>query len=454
MIVIMNRVDFNRKVLAMLLICTLMTSVLIPNRSYAVAPAIPLAAVGGAVLLIGGVAVIASELGYQAEANEMDILAGRLWDGATSEVKSALESAYNAAYNAGDKMMDLGTPVTDFIKSSIAKIIGVQLAQNYISGRGDYIERSRNTAGDPIYHVGAPDGYLYVYSAPDWADVNLRIGVVPSMRVSTGATSASSLVIPIGSSNTQVWIPIPGLTNKAVELPDALTIILSQTGGGAIVKTSDWNLINQKITALKNAVPASIPVPMAKDFVVVGADDTKPVRTPLVLQPDNTWKNTETGKVYNPADTKVQSYPKVKTVTDATTGTTVGTVVQDGVDVNVRTGEKVGDATANPPIDLNPPSGSINWGPLKAVGSLFTTKFPFSIPWDIARQLSIFDVTPQTPIFDVDIPKFFDFDGTKFGMKFHVDLSAFDTIALIARWASTIVFDIGLILSMRKLMPE
>lgn len=108
---------------------------------------------------------------------------------------------------------------------------------------------------------------------------------------------------------------------------------------------------------------------------------------------------------------------------------------------------------ANPSINWNDiPSDSLNFGPLKIAGYLFTTKFPFSIPWDIERQFAVFDVTPKPAILKVDktIPLF----GTSMKMKFEIDFTIMEPVAVVVRWFMIIAFDLGMILSIRKFMPE
>lgn len=100
----------------------------------------------------------------------------------------------------------------------------------------------------------------------------------------------------------------------------------------------------------------------------------------------------------------------------------------------------------------NTSTESINWEPLKVAGMDFTRKFPFSIPWDVARQLSVFDVSPKTPVWSFD--KTFYFNDYPIRMNFDLDFSMFDGLAVVVRWILLIMFDIGLALGIRKLMPE
>lgn len=81
--------------------------------------------------------------------------------------------------------------------------------------------------------------------------------------------------------------------------------------------------------------------------------------------------------------------------------------------------------------------------------SLISTKFPFSIPFDIYNLFNIFSASPKTPEFDIPL------DMTSVGgaeYNIHVDLSYFDTVANVVRWLLYGVFVAGLILVTNKLI--
>lgn len=106
------------------------------------------------------------------------------------------------------------------------------------------------------------------------------------------------------------------------------------------------------------------------------------------------------------------------------------------------------------PVSPEPGGKQINMQPLLQVGQDLTTKFPFSIPWDLGRQLSVFDADPVAPFFAVDIPQFFKFGSVIIPLKFDVDFQMFDLVAQICRWGTVLLFDIGIILGIRRLLPE
>lgn len=138
-------------------------------------------------------------------------------------------------------------------------------------------------------------------------------------------------------------------------------------------------------------------------------------------------------------------YPDPATVSDPAAS------IQENQDA-IRDYSPSTDPETDPGTENPPNSDKINWEPLKLLPDTFTKKFPFSIPWDIARQLSVFDVSPQAPVLHVNkvIPVF----GSTVNLKFDIDFSMFDTVAVIVRWFLIIAFDLGVILSIRKFMPE
>jgi hypothetical protein len=127
------------------------------------------------------------------------------------------------------------------------------------------------------------------------------------------------------------------------------------------------------------------------------------------------------------------------------------------VGTDVETAEKIkeqgkGEETTNG--SLKNPTKSIVWTPLIMSGTAMTTKFPFSLPWDLIKQLQIFDVSPKAPKIDIDVPDYLNMKDTKIPLKFTIDLSMFDKVALVVRWFNVIIWDIALILILRRLLPE
>lgn len=108
-------------------------------------------------------------------------------------------------------------------------------------------------------------------------------------------------------------------------------------------------------------------------------------------------------------------------------------------DAQTETGTATGDAV---------PEG-IDWRPLKMSGALFTTRFPFSLPWDLMRTFKALLIDdPSPPVWDI---KWHDEILNKdFGFK--LDLTKYNTIFKISRAFVLVALMVGLIMATRKLL--
>lgn len=159
---------------------------------------------------------------------------------------------------------------------------------------------------------------------------------------------------------------------------------------------------------------------------------------PAVLNPTTwDWVNARDKTIVRPAEipeiaeyvgTDVDTAEKIKNQTKGEEGTTGG--------------------------KLKNPTKKLVWTPLMMSGEAMTKKFPFSIPWDFANQLAIFDVQPKAPVIEINKPNFFTIDGQNQSMIWTIDFTYLDPIATAVRWFAIIAFDVGLILMIRRIMPE
>lgn len=137
---------------------------------------------------------------------------------------------------------------------------------------------------------------------------------------------------------------------------------------------------------------------------------------------------------------KVGDIVKVNTAVRPLSDYTVANVDAIMADVTIS------DSTVpvDPPVD-----GKINWEPLKITGALFTTKFPFSLPWDILRTFkALFIDNPTLPKWEV---KWHD-QILKKDFAFTIDISRYDTFFKIARGFVFVGFVVGLVTITRKLL--
>jgi len=122
-----------------------------------------------------------------------------------------------------------------------------------------------------------------------------------------------------------------------------------------------------------------------------------------------------------PVDTPVQTYPIgfMATLTSIYQGIlAIPTSIARFFDLTI-------------PIDL---------APLQIAGTTFTTRFPFSIPWDIARAFAISNTAgTQSPRFDININT-----GLLGRIQFSIDFTAFQHLIAIQRDFLILLFIIGL----------
>lgn len=82
------------------------------------------------------------------------------------------------------------------------------------------------------------------------------------------------------------------------------------------------------------------------------------------------------------------------------------------------------------------------------VPTLITTKFPFSIPWDLTRAITMMSVPAVTPVFIIP----FVIERLGINETVEIDFAQFEIIAKITRWFILVLFMIGLILATRGLI--
>lgn len=96
------------------------------------------------------------------------------------------------------------------------------------------------------------------------------------------------------------------------------------------------------------------------------------------------------------------------------------------------TGSALGDQTVNEV--MNEPD---------SLGAVFISKFPFSIPWDLAKAIGLLAAQPVTPHWEID---FFSSVSDVYGgfgggdTTIVIDLEPFDLLAQICRWMETLIF--------------
>lgn len=188
------------------------------------------------------------------------------------------------------------------------------------------------------------------------------------------------------------------------------------------------------------------------DIAVPTHDLAYPSDNYLVRMPDIPSVDTATGEVTYPdsipytKDAVAAPYPigddgvKVPDIPfDIPVDQTSGKPMDDtGTDTD--TPSKPGEGT-----DTDKPS--VNWPSAGDISlpKLIISKFPFCIPFDVARLIGLLEADPKTPIFHVPLKV-----GTILNDEIVLDLSQWDNAVRIIRWGELIVFVAGLVLVTRN----
>ena len=183
---------------------------------------------------------------------------------------------------------------------------------------------------------------------------------------------------------------------------------------------------------------------------VLAPDLAYPSDNTLVRMPDIPSVDTDTGEAVFPSDAAyTKDAVSVPYPTDAD-GVKVPDIPYDKV-VDQSTGKALDDTgtdtdnPSKPGEDTDKPN--VNWPSAGDISlpKLIISKFPFCIPFDVARLIGLLESDPKTPIFHVPLKV-----GTILDEEIVLDLSQWDNAVRIIRWGELIVFVAGLVLVTRN----
>lgn len=110
---------------------------------------------------------------------------------------------------------------------------------------------------------------------------------------------------------------------------------------------------------------------------------------------------------------------------------------------------------AEVPVDPDPPPvvPVVPEG-LDKLGAALTSRFPFSIPWDVYKGVTLLAAPPKAPYFEVDFmaPIADRVGGWKGSTKVVLDFSEYEIIGQVCRWTSTIGFCLMLASGTKRLI--
>lgn len=107
------------------------------------------------------------------------------------------------------------------------------------------------------------------------------------------------------------------------------------------------------------------------------------------------------------------------------------------------------------PVD--PPAGElpdVDGLGLPALGAALTSRFPFSIPWDVYKGVTLLAAPPKAPYFEVDFmaPIADRVGGWQGSTTIVLDFSEYEIIGQVCRWTSTIGFCLMLATGTKRLI--
>ena len=322
----------------------------------------------------------------------------------------------NAAYSGGKlAISDNVTALT---------VDNAEAACNYISHQ--FLDSVSFVSGDDVVSLSVTlDGnYLYVYRYVNGVYVD-KSGGLSGSYLHKGIylyADGAKIKYCLGHSNADIstsdHVPNYGYFEYAVSVPCRISTVCN--------------------------IPDSIALP--KPDLVYPSDNN------LVRLPDIPSVDTDTGEVTYPdsiaytKDAVAAPYPigddgvKVPDIPfDVPVDQTSGKPMDDtGTDTDNPSKPGEGTDTDKPSVNW-PSAGDIS------LPKLIISKFPFCIPFDVARLIGLLEADPKTPIFHVPLKV-----GTILDEEIVLDLSQWDNAVRIIRWGELIVFVAGLVLVTRN----
>lgn len=332
------------------------------------------------------------------------------------DLYQGIVDTFNAAYSGGKlAISDNVTALT---------VDNAEAACNYISHQ--FLDSVSFVSGDDVVSLSVTlDGnYLYVYRYVNGVYVD-KSGGLSGSYLHKGIylyADGAKIKYCLGHSNADIstsdHVPNYGYFEYAVSVPCRISTVCN--------------------------IPDSIALP--KPDLVYPSDNN------LVRLPDIPSVDTDTGEVTYPdsiaytKDAVAAPYPigddgvKVPDIPfDVPVDQTSGKPMDDtGTDTNNPSKPGEGTDTDKPSVNW-PSAGDIS------LPKLIISKFPFCIPFDVARLIGLLEADPKTPIFHVPLKV-----GTILDEEIVLDLSQWDNAVRIIRWGELIVFVAGLVLVTRN----
>lgn len=226
-----------------------------------------------------------------------------------------------------------------------------------------------------------------------------------------------------------------GVYASAYEYMRASFTVYNSGGGG-----QSFSFNRQAVASLGNLVSAP------------AGDLSYPSDDYLVKMPDIPSVDTATGDVTYPNDTAYTKDAVAAPYPIGDDGVKVPDIPFD-IPVDQTSGKPMDDTGTDTDTPSKPGEGtdtdkpSVNWPSAGDISlpKLIISKFPFCIPFDVARLIGLLEADPKTPIFHVPLKV-----GTILNEEIVLDLSQWDNAVRIIRWGELIAFVAGLVLVTRN----
>lgn len=446
---------------------------------------------GAYVVTALAVAGVAGALGYSEYEEEIKTHATEAWEGANDVVKQSLLKSIVATVEAGQTTIEFGQEFIDWYQGvftpEFATDMGVAVGMTQAEMNQVYVQRG--------YTVANLDGTFN--SRPMYKKM-LNIGKSDRLKINTSGWYQENVMVATRAYNavqsswyTEIsWFGIGGLQNYIhydKNGPNPINIDMNSTDvwywtnvmvnyararGATItiekgeVKSPTFDAYAKQVgdrveKVMNHAVNQGISLPLTDIAPRTATGQTATFNPDVGLWrlPDGTWLE----DVSKPRDWAFP-VPQVVTNPDGTVTTNPDTTLPqtevttgDGVITDPITGTfnpplvETGAPTAPAPTypsDAEPAPSKIHWKKLIGLGNYFTTRFPFSLPWDVGRAFN--GVFGQ--ISDSDTPVF-NFPVTYQGKTHQFKITFPDWILPwlpFWRGAVLIMFDIGIIYAIRK----
>lgn len=138
------------------------------------------------------------------------------------------------------------------------------------------------------------------------------------------------------------------------------------------------------------------------------------------------------------------------------TATDIEGIIQGAVDqILAGTASIAGEVTQAQDVPADPEvPPELDGLDLPALGAALTSRFPFSIPWDVARGISLLAAPAEAPYWEVDFlaPISYRVGGWEGSTTVVLDFSEFEILGQLSRWMSTIGFCLMLAASTKRLI--